>query len=346
MFLFALIFGIKCDDDEEEFGWGLGLDDDDFDDTPKEVNWDKVNVTDALILGSGPAGCTAALYLARAGFKPIVLHGNIAGGQLVYTSEIENFPGFKGTGPELVKSMEKQAKAVGAKFELEKIVTVDLSQRPFRLTSEFNKGYKAKVLIIATGANARFLGIPSEMKLRNRGVSACAVCDGPLYKGKDVAVVGGGDAAVEEALYLSRIAKSVKLIHRRDQLRASLPMKKRIEESSVEIIWNSVVEEVLGENSVTGLRIKNVKTNEKTDLKLEAVFMAIGHDPATEPFKGQLEMDQHGYIITQGGPKTSVKGVYAAGDCADKVYRQAITSAGTGAQAAILAERYLHDEEL
>jgi thioredoxin reductase (NADPH) len=243
--------------------------------------------------------------------------------------------------------MQKQAEEAGANFIFEKISTVDFSVRPFRLTTDSNSGLRAKSVIIATGANARYLNIPSEQKLRNRGVSACAVCDGALFSEQDVAVVGGGDCAIEEALYLVRICKSVKLIHRRDALRASQPMQKRLFDSQVEVIWDSVIDEVLGEDFVTGVRLKNVKTEEMTEYKIRALFLAIGHDPATEPFKNQtgLEFDEDGYFQTNGSVRTGIPGIFVAGDCADKVFRQAITSAGTGCQAALLAERFLREEE-
>lgn len=343
--MFGLFFLLAClcksnDDDDDGFGWGLGESDDEG---PKEIVWDKVPVNDVIIIGSGPAGCTAALYLARAGYKPVVLHGTVPGGQLVYTTEIENYPGFKGTGPDLVKFMEVQAKSAGAVFQAEKIIKADLSVFPYTLESENGVGYKCKSLIIATGANARYLGLESEQRLRNRGVSACAVCDGALYQNQDVAIVGGGDTAIEEALYLNKLCKSVKLIHRRDQLRASAPMKKRLAESTVEMVWDTVVDEVIGDDFVTGLRLKNVKTQKTSTISVGALFVAIGHVPATEPFKDQLPMDKEGYFTTNGTPATDKPGVYVAGDCADKVFRQAITSAGTGCQAALLAEKYLLD---
>ena len=338
---FLILAAVACYDDD--FGWGMG--DDDYDEQPREIDWDNVKVDDVIILGSGPAGSTAALYLARACYNPVVLHGGIPGGQLVYTSEIENYPGFKGTGPELVAKMQEQAEAAGARYEVATIASVNLSVRPFQLVSETNKGYKARALIVATGANARYLEIESEQRLRNRGVSACAVCDGALYTGQDVAVVGGGDTAIEEALHLAKMCKSVKLIHRRDQFRASKPMQKKLSESTIEVIFDSVVDEVLGEDCVKGLKLKNVKTGAVSEVKVNALFVAIGHVPATEVFAGQLERDREGYFVTQGNPATKVPGVFVAGDCADKVFRQAITSAGTGCQAALLAERYLMESD-
>ena len=343
-FLFLLCFAkfVVCNDDEDGFGWGF-----DDDDEPREINWDSVKVHDVIIIGSGPAGSTAALYLARAGYSPLVLHGHVPGGQLVYTTDIENFPGFNGTGPQLVKRMQKQAEEAGAQYILDKIEEVNLTSPDkkrlpiFTLKSSNNVGYKCKALIIATGASAKYLGLESEQRLRNRGVSACAVCDGALYHDQPVAVVGGGDAAIEEALYLNKFCKSVKLIHRRDQLRASLPMKKKLEKSTVEVIWDSVVNEVIGDDYVTGVQLKNVKTGTITNHEISALFIAVGHTPATEIFKGQVDMDKDGYIITKKSTETNVPGVFAAGDCADRYFRQAITSAGTGCQAALLVERYL-----
>ncbi|KAH0790003.1 thioredoxin reductase (NADPH) [Histomonas meleagridis] len=337
LFLFAIVKSELSDDDM--LGWGI----DDDDEGPIEIKWDEVPVSDAIILGSGPAGSTAALYLARAGYSPLVLHGNIPRGQLVFTTEIENFPGFTGTGPELVKKIQSQAEAVGAKYEYDVILNVSFSEYPFKLQSE-SKGYKAKSVIIATGANAKFLKIDSVERLRNRGVSACAVCDGPLYKDQPVAVVGGGDVAIEEALYLSKICSSVKLIHRRGQLRASLPMRQKLENSTIEVIWNTVVKEAEGDEFLTGVVLENVNTGEVETLHVNALFLAIGHEPATALFKGQIDMDQDGYIIHKNGQATNVPGIFVAGDCADKVFRQAITSAGSGCQAALLAERFLSEQ--
>ncbi|KAH0789545.1 thioredoxin-disulfide reductase [Histomonas meleagridis] len=306
-------------------------------------DWSQAEKVDVIVVGSGPAGSTAALYIARAGYSPIVLHGEVPGGQLTTTTEIENFPGWTGTGPDLVMKIEEQATAAGAEYRFEHITECDLLTTPKKISTDCDTHYLANVVIIATGASAMYLGLPNEERLKMHGVSGCATCDGPLYRGKDVVVVGGGDAAVEEALFLSHIAKSVKLIHRRDQLRASLPMKKKIEASTVQIVWDTIITDVLGQDHVTGLKVKNVKTNEEKEIECEALFVAIGHTPATKPFRGQLECDQQGYIITHGTPATNIPGVFAAGDCADRVYRQAITSAGTGCQAALLAERYLQE---
>lgn len=340
LFLSLFFIRARCetdDDDDGDFGWGLDGDDE----TPKEINWDEVPTIDVIILGSGPAGCTAALYAARAGYNTVVLHGDVPGGQLVYTTEVENFPSWNGTGTELVEAMKDQAIRNGAKFVLDTIVEVDLSVFPRRLTSHNNVGYKCRSLIIATGAKAKYLGLPSEQRLKNRGVSACAVCDGALYAGQDVAIVGGGDVAAEEALYLAKICRSVKLFHRRGELRASTPMKKRLQASKVEINYFTEVDEVIGQDYVTAVRVINTKTKKTTTHNIAALFVAIGHQPETSMFDKQLDRDANGYFITDGTPKTKVAGVFVAGDCADKVYRQAITSAGTGCQAALLAEHYL-----
>ena len=310
-----------------------------------QIDWSKAKNVDVVIIGSGPAGSTAALYLARAGYSPVVLHGGTPGGQLTGTTELENFPGWKGTGPELVQKIEEQATAAGATYEYEIVTFADLTASPKKLATDADTCYLARSVIIATGANAMYLGLESEERLKQKGVSGCATCDGPLYKGKDVVVVGGGDAAAEEALFLSHICKSVKLVHRRDELRASLPMKKKVAASTIECVWDSVIVECLGTDKLTGLKIKNVKTEKITEVSCDALFVAIGHKPATEVFKGQLDMDPQGYIKTNGIPTTSIEGVFACGDCADRVFRQAITSAGTGCQAALLSERWLMDHK-
>ena len=299
---------------------------------------------DVVIIGSGPGGSTAALYLARAGFHPIVLHGPTPGGQLTGTTDLENFPGWAGTGPDLVMKIEEQATAAGAEYRFEIVTEADLKSNPKILKTDAGTTYETRSVIIATGATAQYLGLPNETRLKNKGVSGCATCDGPLYKGKDVIVVGGGDAAVEEALFLCHIAKSTKLVHRRNELRASFAMKKKIEASNVQIIWDSVIVDVLGQDKVSGVRIKNVKTEKEEDVPCDGLFVAIGHKPATEIFKDQIELNK-GYIVTHDGPETSVPGVYACGDCADHVYRQAVTSAGTGCQAALKAERFLQESK-
>lgn len=304
--------------------------------------------TRVLILGSGPAGLTAAIYAARAALEPVLVSGIQPGGQLTITTDVENYPGFADPiqGPWLMEQMQAQAKNVGANIVSEHIIDVDLSQRPFRLTGDSGTVFLAETLIVCTGAQARWLGLPSEQKFQGFGVSACATCDGFFYRNKEVVVVGGGDTAVEEALFLTNFASKVRLVHRRDSLRADKVNQQRLlAHPKVEVIWDSVVEEVLGAEEplgVTGVRLKNVKTGETTELATDGLFIAIGHDPATSLFKGKVEMDDEGYILTRpDSTATSVPGVYAAGDVKDKVYRQAITAAGMGCMAALEAERFL-----
>ena len=293
-----------------------------------------------IIAGSGPAGSTAALYAARAGFSPLVFHGSAPGGQLTTTTELENFPGWKGTGPDLVTKIEEQATHAGAQYSYEEILDCSLSPEIKSIRTDSGE-YSARALIIATGANAKYLNVPGEEKLIGKGVSACAVCDGPLYKGKNVVVVGGGDTAIEEALYLQKICKSVKLIVRGDALTASTVMKERMAKSGIEIMWNRQVANVRGQSRVEGVALKGTQ-NEHEDIKCDALFVAIGHSPATKAFAKWLKTDNNGYFVTNGTPETSIPGVFVAGDCADPVYRQAITAAGSGCQAALLAERYLN----
>jgi thioredoxin reductase (NADPH) len=297
-----------------------------------------------VIVGSGPAGYTAAVYAARAELEPVVVAGLQSGGQLMLTTDVENYPGFPDgvTGPEMMEMFQKQAERFGARIHLEDATRIDLTSRPFRVETE-ERAFTADALILATGASASWLGIPSEERMQNRGVSACATCDGALFRGKPMAVVGGGDTAMEEALFLTRFATKVSVIHRRDALRASKIMQDRaLANEKIEFLWDSVVEEVLGDDHVTGVRVRNRKTHETHDVPVEALFIAIGHQPNTELLRGQLELDDVGYIkVEPGGTRTSVEGVFASGDAMDPVYRQAVTAAGTGCMAAIDAERWL-----
>jgi len=304
--------------------------------------------TKVLIIGSGPAGYTAAVYAARAMLKPILVHGMEPGGQLTTTTDVENFPGFAEViqGPWLMEQMRDQAKAVGTKIIEDHIASVNLKSKPFEAVGDGGQKYTADSIIISTGAQARWLNIESEQKFRGFGVSACATCDGFFFKEKTVAVVGGGNTAVEEAMFLTKFASKVQLIHRRDELRAEkLLQKKLMENKKIEIIWDSVVEEVIGDEgpkNVKGLKIKNVKTNDIKELKIDGLFIAIGHDPATELFKDQLNMDKEGYLFTKpDSTETNVPGVFAAGDVKDKVFRQAVTAAGMGCMAALEAEKFL-----
>ncbi|MDR0763427.1 MAG: thioredoxin-disulfide reductase [Bacteroidales bacterium] len=299
-----------------------------------------------VIIGSGPAGCTAAIYAARAELNPVLYEGFQPGGQLTITTEIENYPGFPEgiTGPELMETMKKQAVRFKTDFRNGLVTKVDFSRRPFVLTVDETKQVEAETVIIATGACANWLKLPSEEKFKGMGVSACATCDGFFYRGQDVAVVGGGDTALEEASYLSNLCNKVYLIVRRDVFRASKAMQQRVMDiPNVEILWNHVTEEILGDESgVTGALLKNVKTEDQKKIDVTGFFVAIGHTPNTEIFKGQLDLHEGGYIKTKlGSTQTSVAGVFAAGDVQDLNFRQAITSAGTGCMAAIEAERFL-----
>ena len=304
--------------------------------------------TKVLILGSGPAGYTAAIYAARAMLKPILVFGSEPGGQLTTTTDVENFPGYSKViqGPWLMEEMKGQAKAVGTEMIQDHISKVDLSKKPFEAVGDSGQRYTADSFIISTGAQARWLNLKSETEFRGFGVSACATCDGFFFKEKEVAVVGGGNAAVEEAMFLTKFASKVKLIHRRNELRAEKMLQAKLKANKkIEIIWDSVVEDVLGDKnpkSVKGIKIKNMKTNKISELKVDGLFIAIGHDPATSLFKGQLNMDKEGYIVTKpDSTLTNVPGVFAAGDVKDKIFRQAVTAAGMGCMAALEAEKHL-----
>ena len=304
--------------------------------------------TKVLIIGSGPAGYTAAVYAARAMLKPIMISGMEPGGQLTTTTDVENYPGFAKViqGPWLMEEMRDQAKAVGTEIIEDHISSVNLKSKPFEAIAESGQKYTADSIIISTGAQARWLNIESEQKYRGFGVSACATCDGFFFKEKTVAVVGGGNAAVEEAMFLTKFASKVKLIHRRNSLRAEKMLQaKLMANKKIEIIWDSIVEEVIGNDdpkNVKGLKIKNVKTNKIEELKIDGLFIAIGHDPATQIFKDQLDMDKEGYLATKpDSTETNIPGVFAAGDVKDKIFRQAVTAAGMGCMAALEAEKYL-----
>ena len=302
-----------------------------------------------LILGSGPAGYTAAIYAARADLKPVIYQGLQPGGQLTITTEVENYPGYPEgiQGPEMMVDFQKQAERFGTSVQWGLATSVDLSNRPFRVVIDEEKELLAETLIIATGASARWLGLESEKRLNGHGVSACATCDGFFYKGMDVAVIGGGDTACEEASYLSKLCKKVYLIHRRDELRASKTMQHRVMKApNIDIVWDSIPLEVLGEKTVEGVTVENVKTGVQSRLDIQGFFVAIGHSPNSGIFKGQLDMDANGYLLTKPGTtQTNIPGVFAAGDVQDHVFRQAVTAAGTGCMAAIEAERFLADVE-
>jgi len=302
-----------------------------------------VEERDVIILGSGPAGLTAALYAARANLKPVVLKGIDAGGQLMLTTEVENFPGFPDAvlGPELMERMEKQAGRFEAELLHQAVTRVDLSQRPFGVWAG-DEEWRARSLVVATGASARWLGIPGEDRLRGRGVSSCATCDGFFFRGQELVVVGGGDSAVEEATFLTRFATGVTIVHRRDELRASKIMQDRaFANDKIDFVWDSAVEEILGNGSVSGVRLKNLKTGETTERETGGVFVAIGHTPNTSLFEGQMELANGYIVVEEPTTRTSVEGVFAAGDVVDFTYRQAITAAGMGCKAAMDAERFL-----
>ena len=306
--------------------------------------------TKVLILGSGPAGYTAAIYAARAMLKPILVHGSQPGGQLTTTTDVENYPGYSKViqGPWLMDEMKGQAEAVGTEMIQDHISKVDLTKKPFTATGDSGQVYTADSFIISTGAQARWLNLKSEQEFRGFGVSACATCDGFFFKEKKVAVVGGGNAAVEEAMFLTKFASKVYLIHRRNELRAEKMLQAKLKSNKkIEIIWDSVVEDVIGTKepkTVNALKVKNVKDNKVKEIKVDGLFIAIGHDPATSLFKDQLNMDKEGYLITKpDSTETNIPGVFAAGDVKDKIFRQAVTAAGMGCMSALEAEKYLSE---
>jgi len=309
--------------------------------------------TRLLIIGAGPAGYTAAIYAARAGLKPILVAGMQPGGQLTITTDVENYPGFAEAvqGPWLMEQMRAQAEHVGTELKHDLVTKVDFSRRPFHAECDSGDVYLAESVVIATGAQARWLGIPGEQALSGFGVSACATCDGFFFRGKDVAVIGGGNSAVEEALYLANLARHVTLVHRRDSLRAERILQERLfAKENVTVLWDMVTEEMLGTEAARpvarGLALRHARTGERRELTVDGIFVAIGHDPATSLFRGQLDMDEGGYLmVTPGSTRTSVEGVFAAGDVADKIYRQAVTAAGTGCMAALDAEKFLAAHE-
>ena len=297
-----------------------------------------------VIIGSGPAGLTAALYTARANLSPLVIEGVQAGGQLTTTTEVENYPGFREAilGPDLMKEMRAQAERFGTQFLTGDVSAVDLKTTPLTLTIEAEETIETKTLIIATGASAVHLGLPSESRLTGYGVSTCATCDGYFFRGKEIVVVGGGDSAMEEAIFLTKLVARVSVIHRRDKLRASKILQDRaFKNEKISFVWNTVVEEILGDPLVTGVRLRNVVTGRISELPCSGLFVAIGHSPNTQLFAGQLQTDAKGYILTHKGTATSVAGIFAAGDVQDPRYRQAVTAAGSGCMAAMDAERYL-----
>jgi thioredoxin reductase (NADPH) len=300
---------------------------------------------DVVIIGSGPAGLTAGVYTARANLKPLIIEGLAAGGQLMMTTEVENFPGFRNgiLGPDLMAEMRAQAERFGADIIAGDVTSVDVSARPFRVVAD-GTTYRAQALIVATGASARLLGLPAERALMGRGVSTCATCDGFFFRGKPIAVVGGGDSALEEAIFLTKFASKVTLVHRRDALRGSKIMQdKALANPKIEVAWNSVVETIndTAKGAVTGIVLRDVKTGSVREVAVDGVFVAIGHTPNTSLLAGQIDLDPNGYVLTHDGTKTSAPGVFACGDVQDHTYRQAITAAGSGCMAALDAERYL-----
>jgi len=301
-----------------------------------------------IIIGSGPAGLSAAVYTCRARLETLVIGGATWGGQLMLTSDVENFPGFPDgiLGPELMSRMRTQAEKFGAKVVFEDVTSVDFSSRPFKVNVG-DKRFEAKAVIIATGASAKWLGLPSEARLRGKGVSACATCDAPFFRDKKTVLVGGGDTAMDEALALAKYAREVTIVHRRDQLRASKILQERVfANQKINFVWNSVVEDILGDNRVEGVKLRNVQTGDATTLATDAVFVAIGYKPNTDLFKGQIDLDEHGYIIVHDETKTSVEGVFAAGDNQDRKYKQAVTAAASGCKAALDVQQYLQEHPI
>lgn len=307
-------------------------------------------VINVLIIGSGPAGYTAAIYAARAGLKPVLYQGGQPGGQLTITNDVENYPGYPEgvNGPQMMMDFQAQAERFDADVRYGVVTSIDFKKYPFEVTVDEEDVVLANSLIISTGASAKWLGLPSEQRLNSKGVSACAVCDGFFFKGQEVAVVGGGDTACEEASYLSKLCKKVHMIVRRDEFRASNIMAKRVMNTpNIEIHWHTETEEILGENEVEAVRVFNNQTGVKKDIPIKGFFVAIGHQPNTDLFRGVLDMDESGYLITKpGSTKTNIEGVFASGDAQDKIYRQAVTAAGTGCMAALDAERFLAEREL
>ena len=307
-------------------------------------------VESVLIIGTGPAGLTAAIYSARANLLPLVVEGEVPGGQLTITSDVENYPGFANgvTGPEMMTEFRKQAERFGTRFRTGHITKIEGTTAPFKAFLSNGEVIKARTIIVSTGASAKWIGIESEKRYYGKGVSACATCDGFFFRNQDIAVVGGGDTAMEEATFLTRFAKSVTVIHRRDTLRASKVMQdKAFKNAKIKFIWDSTVVDIQGEKSVDNIVLKNLKTGETTDLKVTGLFVAIGHEPNTKPFKDLLKTDENGYILVEpGSTRTNIPGIFAAGDVSDHIYRQAVTAAGTGCMAALDSERYLEAEDL
>lgn len=305
-------------------------------------------IENVVILGSGPAGLTAAIYAARANLEPLLIHGPEPGGQLTTTTDVENFPGFENgvMGPDLMETCKKQAARFGTRYKQNIVTKADLSSRPFQLELDNGEKIRCKTLICATGASAKYLGLPREREMIGKGVSACATCDGFFFRGQDIAVIGGGDTAAEEATFLTKFASSVTVIHRRDKLRASKVMQDRmLGNNKIKMMWDSAVEEIKGADAVESLVVKNLKSGETSELPVTGMFVAIGHKPNTDLFKDVVDMDETGYIVTKDGTKTNVPGFFVAGDAQDKVYRQAITAAGTGCMAALDAERFIEANE-